>query len=162
MLYSIFTDSSIEPVNPGGLVSWAFIVRIGKKVVHEDTEVSVHGGEFATNNVGEFHAVVAAMLWLLKLPKEKRFPVIINSDSQLIVNQCQGVWDCRDPKLVPLRDMVIKAKKKYGRNVTFHWIPREKNTEADALSRTAYDEKELAYFREHQLDILFNGDDIPF
>lgn len=155
-------DSSIEPFNPGGIVAWAYIVKDGKNLVHQEAGISVKGGELATNNIGEYHAVIAALLWLIKLPETKRQPVIIKSDSQLIVNQCSGLWECRDEKLVPLHAMVIKAKNRYGRAVTFQWIPREKNTEADALSRTVYDEDEVKYFKEHQIDLLFEGDDLPF
>jgi len=158
----INTDSSIEPFNPGGIVSWAFIVKNGQNLVHQEAGISVKGGALATNNIGEYHAVIAAMLWLIKLPVGKRQPVIIKSDSQLIVNQCSGTWECRDEKLVPLHEMVIKAKARYGRGVTFQWIPREKNTEADALSRTVYDEDEVKHFKDNQIDILFEGDDITF
>jgi len=161
-MYFINTDSSIEPFNPGGVVSWAFIVKQGPKVIHQDAGISHKGGELATNNIGEYDAVIAALLWLIKLPEGKRRPVVIKSDSQLIVNQCSGVWNCNDEKLVPLHDLVMKAKKRYGRNVTFQWIPREKNTEADELSRTVYDEEEIKYFKEHHIDILFDGDDITF
>lgn len=161
-MYIIHTDASIEPFNPGGVVAWAFIVKQGSNTVHKEAGVSHRGGEMATNNVGEYNAVVAAMLWLIKLPDSKKFPAIIKSDSQLIVNQCSGTWGCKDDKLIPLYDMVMKARKRYGRNVTFQWIPREKNSEADALSRTAYDEEEIAYFKDHQIDILFDGDDLSF
>lgn len=161
-MYFVNTDASIEPMNPGGIVAWAFIVRFDKSVIHEEAGVSVKGGKNATNNIGEFHAVIAALLWLIKLPESKRQPVIIRSDSQLIVNQCSGVWRCKDDKLIPLHDMVMKAKQRYGKSITFKWISRESNTEADILSRTAYDEDELEYFRKNKFDIMFDGDDLPF
>jgi len=161
-VYFINTDASIVPWNPGGIVAWAFVVKAGKKVIHKDCGISVKGGEMATNNVGEYHAVVAAMLWLISLPKEKRRPVVIKSDSQLIVNQCSGQWNCNDEKLQPLLEMVMKSRKQYGLGVTFKWIEREKNEEADALSRTAYDPAEIQYWKDHQLEITFGDDDIPF
>jgi len=161
-MYVINTDASIEPFNPGGIVAWGFIVKKAKMVIHKEAGISVKGGEMATNNVGEYHAVVAAMLWLLSRPKDQRMTAVIRSDSELIVNQCSGTWNCRDEKLVPLRDMIMKAKKKYGANVVFKWVPREENQEADELSRSAYDQEELAHWRENSLDIIFDGDDLPF
>ena len=161
-MYLINTDASIEPFNPGGIIAWGFIVKSNKKLVHKEAGVSVKGGELATNNVGEYHAVVSALLWLLQLSEADQQPVIIKSDSQLIVNQCLGTWQCKDEKLKPLHEMVKKACSRYPFNITFHWIPRENNAEADALSRTAYDQDELQYWRDNQLDILFNGEDLPF
>lgn len=161
-MFFINTDASIQPFNPGGIVAWAFIVKAGKKVVHKDCGVSVRGGEMATGNVGEYHAVVAAMLWLVGLPKEKKRPAIIRSDSQLIVNQCAGMWNVNDEKLQPLHKMIMDARRQYGLGVTFKWISRDKNEEADALSRTAYDPKEIQWWKDNQLDLTFGDDDLPF
>ena len=161
-MYHINCDASIEPFNPGGIVAWGFIVKAKKKIIHKEAGISVRGGEEATNNVGEYHAVIAALLWLLGLPKDQQRPAIVRSDSQLIVNQCLGTWQCKDEKLIPLNEMVQKARQRYPLNITFHWVPREENSEADSLSRTAYDKEELEYWRTNQLDILFEGDDLPF
>jgi len=161
-MFHIWCDASIEPFNPNGIVAWGFIVKAKKEIIHEEAKVSVKGGEQATNNVGEYHAVIAALLWLLNLPEDQRRPAVIKSDSQLIVNQCNGSWECRDVKLVPLCAMVQKARQRYKYNITFHWIPREENSEADALSRTAYDQEELEHWRNNQMDILFDGDDVSF
>jgi ribonuclease HI len=105
---------------------------------------------------------MAAVRWLLSLPPDKQYPATIRSDSELIVKQLEGDWRCKDEKLITLHDLIIKAKRRYPRMIKFHWIPREKNAEVDALSRTAYDDEELQYFRDNQLDILFNGDDLSF
>lgn len=158
----INTDASIQPFNPGGIVAWGFIAKRKGKTLHKEAGISVRGGPTATGNVGEYHAVIAALSWLLTLPRAERRPVIIKSDSQLIVNQCAGTWGCKDDKLVPLHTLVDRARREYGRSVTFHWIPREENSDADALSRTAYDPDELERWRENQMDILFDGDDISF
>lgn len=164
-MYLINTDCSIEPINPGGILAWAFIVkRPGKGIVYQAASISERGGELATNNVGEYQAVVAAMLWLISLPEEEREPVILQSDSQLIVNQVNGQWQCNDPKLVPLRDMVLEARERYSKSITFKWIPRAKNTEVDDLSRSVYDQDELARMREGlcSAKATFGDDDLPF
>jgi ribonuclease HI len=161
-MYFINCDCSIQPFNPGGILAWGFIVKEKKKTIHKEAGISQKGGETATSNVGEYHAVIAALLWLISLPPEKRKPAIIRSDSELIVNQCLGIYSCNDEKLQPLLEMVQKARRQYGRNITFKWVSREENQEADTISRTAYDQDELAYWKENQLDILFDGDDISF
>lgn len=161
-MYHIWCDCSCEPFHPGGILAWGFLVKEKKLVIHEQAGISIKGGPNATINVGEYHAVIAALLWLLDLPKEKRRPAIIRSDSELVMNQCSGVYRCNNEKLIPLKELVTKAQKRYGCNIIFKWIEREKNQEADALSRTAYDPEEIEHWKENQLDILFEGDDIAF
>jgi ribonuclease HI len=151
-------------MNPGGILAWAFIAKFNKKVIHKDCgtcgrKLKVND---RTNNVGEYLAIIAAVRWLLTVPINDQRPAIIKSDSELIVNQLSGTWKCKDNKLVPLRDLVLKAKRKYTKRIKFHWIPREKNKEVDALSRTAYDEDELQWYRDNHLDIIFEGDDLTF
>lgn len=158
-MYFVKCDCSIEPFNPGGILAWAFVVKRNKKLVHQACATSDRGRD-ATNNRGEYHAVIAALLWLLRL--EEPLPAIVMSDSELIINQITGKWRCKDQELARLRDVAVRAVKSYKSRITFKWIPREKNTEADALSRTAYDEEELQYFRDNKLDIIFEGDDVPF
>ena len=117
--------------------------------------------------MGEYHAVIAALRWAIQLPQEDRRPLIIQSDSQLLVNQCSGRWQVRDEKLAPLRILVSKAIQRYGKAVTFKWVPREQNREVDQLSRRAYDTAEiiaeLEQMRRKKLgDDLWQGDDISW
>lgn len=160
-MYVVHCDASIEPFQPYGLIAWAFIVRKDGEVIHKDAKTS-YSGPKASNNVGEYQAVIAALLWLNRLTNEEKLPVLINSDSKLIINQCSGKWNCNAEGLIVLRDLVKRAIQRYGRSVTFHWISREQNKEADALSRTAYNKKELEELKKKELDIVFNGDDVPW
>ena len=164
MQYFINCDASCEPFHPGGLIAWAFIVKLKGTIIHQDCHTC--GRDLSpserTGNVGEYYAVMAAVRWLLSLPPEKQFPAMIRSDSDLIVKQLEGTWRCKDKKLSMLHSLILKAKQRYPRVIKFHWIPREKNAEVDALSRTAYDEDELQHFRDNKLDILFEGDDLSF
>lgn len=160
-MYMIHCDASIEPFNPSGILAWAFIAKLKGKIVHQDVHIS-GWGEGTTNNIGEYQAVLGALYWLISLPDSERKPVVIHSDSQLIVNQCKGSWGCRDEKLVPLLDLVNKAKKKYRKTIWFRWIPREENTEADALSRSLYTDRALEIMKKHHMEIIFGNDDVPW
>lgn len=160
-MYMIYCDSSIEPMNPDGILAWAYIVKESGKIIHQDVHIS-GWGKGTTNNQGEMQAVLGAMLWLVSLPPDKRPPVVIHSDSQLIVNQCAGTWNCYDEKLQKLLALINRAKEQYRKSIFFKWIKREKNTEADALSRTLYTEEALDLMRKHKLDIAFEKDDLPF
>jgi len=145
-MYLINTDCSIEPFNPGGILAWAFIAKsiAGSNKGREWSDYGISGrGEGKTNNMGEYHAVIAALRWAIQLPQEDRRPLIIQSDSQLLVNQCSGRWRVKDEKLAPLRILVSKAIQRYGKAVTFKWVPREQNTAVDRVSRLAYDPPEI-------------------
>jgi hypothetical protein len=66
--------------------------------------------------------------------------------------------------LASLLDLINRGRTAYGKSITYRWIPREKNKEADELSRSLYkvNEKALSMLREHKLDIQFDWDDIPW
>jgi ribonuclease HI len=160
MFYTVFSDSSIQPFNPSGILTWAFIVKVKGQIVHQDTEISGYGLGM-TNNLGETQAVLAAMLWLTSLPEDKKYPVFLYSDSKLIVDQSSGRSECHAGNLIPLQKLIQRAKKTYPRTITFRWIPRENNTEADALSRSLYTEEMLEIAKRRKLDFIHGGD-LPF
>jgi ribonuclease HI len=157
----IYCDSSIEPFNPDGILAWAFIAKKKGEVVHQDVHIS-GWGKGTTNNQGEYQAVLGALLWLVSLPKDNQLPAVIHSDSQLVIYQCAGSWGCHDEKLQKLLALVNRARDKYKKSIFFKWIPREKNTEADALSRTLYTPEAIEVMKKHKMDIIFEDDDLPF
>lgn len=162
-MFMIFTDSSIEPMNPGGLLTWAFLVKRGQELIHSDKAI-IGWGKGMTNNRGEMTAVLAATHWLVGLPQAEREPVVINSDSELIVKQCSGACGCHDEMLSSLLVLIQRGRLAYGKAITYRWIPRGKNAEADALSRSLYvgREKALTLLKSHETDIAFDWDDLPF
>jgi len=161
-VYMIYTDSSCQPWHPGGILTWAFLVKHKKQLIHQEAKIIGWGKEDLTVNRGEMTAVLAAMLWLIRLPKEERIPAVINSDSQLVVNQCSESWGCHEPNLKAILDLIFKAKGRYRKSIIYKWIPREKNKEADALSRTPYNERMLALMRANKNNIIHNWDDLPW
>lgn len=144
-----------EPVNPGGVACWGFVVYkhnvklfTGKGVVGEGAEMS--------NNVAEYSALVKALKKLVKhgWHNEK---VVIFSDSQLLVNQMNRLWKAYEGLYYPYYVEAVKLTQHFS-NISFVWIPREQNKEADSLSRQAYEEyckakgRKPAYRKQHQLD----------
>jgi ribonuclease HI len=89
-----------------------------------------------TNNVAEYHATIAALTWARK---QGYSDIELLSDSQLVINQVTGKCSCNSPHLKELLAKVAALTKGVG--VTFRWIRREENEEADALSRKAYKEE---------------------
>jgi ribonuclease HI len=136
-LIEIYFDGLCQPINPGGIACYAFVVKSDGKTIYND--YGVVGEPFSndsTNNVAEYTALAKALQWLVanNLIADK---VEIKSDSQLIVNHLSGNYKVRAKRILPLYHRVLLLKSKF-RDVQIKWVPREKNREADMLTNKAY------------------------
>jgi len=89
----------------------------------------------ATNNVAEYEGLLAAAQWLQDEGIEEK--LVAKGDSQLVIKQMTGVRkinSATSKKYVPQIKKLLE-----GKDVTFSWVPREENEEADHLSRMAYE-----------------------
>lgn len=132
----IYIDGLCEPHNPNGTASYGFVVYDGDKKIYEEAKVVGHG-KGMSNNVGEYAALCAALDWLLKHGFVEN--ILVMGDSQLVINQMNGDWGCNGGMYVNKYHEALHLSKSF-RNLRFEWIPREKNTEADSLSKKAYAE----------------------
>lgn len=137
LLIEVYFDGLCQPVNPGGIACYAFVVKSNGKIIHSDYGVA--GEPFSkdsTNNVAEYTALAKALEWLVasNLVSDK---VVINSDSQLVVNQLEGNYKVKAKRIIPLYRQVLLLKRKFS-DVEISWVPREKNREADRLTNIAY------------------------
>jgi ribonuclease HI len=90
-----------------------------------------------TNNIAEYAAVYGALDDLLSLGSTAE-EVVLHTDSKLVVEQLSDRWKCNSPHLRAWRDKIWKLLEKFDHPVSFQWVPREENTEADAQSRVLY------------------------
>jgi len=88
-----------------------------------------------TNNVAEYYALIAALDYAAA-KGIKRLRVL--SDSQLIVNQMNGVYKVRHPQLRPLHERAEKQAAALE-SFTIQYVPREQNREADEVANAALD-----------------------
>lgn len=91
-----------------------------------------------TNNVAEYKALIFA------LSKARDFlsshdTIFVNMDSNLIVNQMRGTFKIKKTHLKLLHEEAKLLEQKLDLPVTYHYIPREQNYEADQLLNTALD-----------------------
>lgn len=86
-----------------------------------------------TNNFAEYMALIFALTHLLGLQKTS---CRVYSDSQLLCEQLHGNYKVKNENIAPL---FVLAKHLIGQlsSFTITHIPREKNTQADALSKIA-------------------------
>ena len=90
----------------------------------------------ATNNQAEYQALILA---LKKAKKLKAHIIECYSDSKLMVEQLNRNYKIKNSGLIPLFIKVWNLKR-FFRQVSFHYIPREKNKKADKLANKAFDE----------------------
>ncbi|MCZ4122648.1 bifunctional RNase H/acid phosphatase [Streptomyces sp. H39-S7] len=89
----------------------------------------------ATNNVAEYRGLIAGLRAAKALDPEA--VVRVRMDSKLVVEQMSGRWKIKHPDMRPLA-AEAKAVLPAGQ-VTYEWIPREKNKHADRLANEAMD-----------------------
>lgn len=135
-------DGAVEPRNPGGWGVGGWVIREGSGLHGPGGELSrgaVDLGEYPemTNNIAEYGAVIGAIKELVQM-KLWRERVVVRTDSQLVVNQLKKKWSCFQPHLVKLRDECLSLVQMFDGNLTFEWVPREENGEADEMSRSLY------------------------
>lgn len=128
----IYTDGGARN-NPGPAGAGVVILKDGETIA----EAKKYLGE-QTNNWAEYEAVVIA------LEKAKELGLTGNIefrlDSKLVVEQLMGNWKIKEPTLKPQVAKVKALLADFG-TVTFGYIPREKNKEADRLVNEAIDSR---------------------
>ncbi len=95
----------------------------------------------ATNNVAEYKAIVFALKkakQLLGSARAEMTDVEIRSDSELVVSQLRGKFQVKEESLKLLFVDVWNLQQEF-RSVSFEYVPREENAEADALVNRALD-----------------------
>jgi ribonuclease HI len=132
----VYVDGLCEPRNPFGVVAYGLVVYKDGARLHQEAEV-IGEGAGMSNNVGEYSALVRALEWLTDqgLRGEE---ILVKSDSQLLVNQMTGLWDCHGGFYVGKYLEARRLASRFGK-LGFQWVPREENGEADALSMEAYE-----------------------
>ncbi len=89
----------------------------------------------ATNNVAEYKGLIAGLRAAYALDPEAE--VQVRMDSKLVIEQMSGRWKIKHPDMRPLA-AEAKAIMPPGQ-LTYEWIPREKNKHADRLANEAMD-----------------------
>lgn len=89
----------------------------------------------ASNNVAEYSGLIAGLTMAKRLDPEAR--VHVKMDSKLVVEQMSGRWKIKHAdmqKLAAQARAILPPSR-----VTYEWIPRAKNKDADLLSNEAMD-----------------------
>jgi ribonuclease HI len=89
----------------------------------------------ASNNVAEYRGMIEGVRTAIALDPTAELTVRL--DSKLVVEQMTGRWKIKHPAMA---ELAAEAREVLtGTPVRFEWIPREKNTRADACANQAMD-----------------------
>ncbi len=133
-MITAYFDGLCYPKNPCGVAAYGYLIYRDGEIIHRGFR-AVGEGKGMTNNVAEYEGLKAAAMWLHDNGIEEK--ILIKGDSQLVMKQMKGEWQvssATSKKYVPEIKLLLQ-----GMDVTFQWVPREKNEEADKLSRVAYE-----------------------
>jgi len=128
-VWTIHTDGGARG-NPGPAAFAYVIERPGEPPIEE----MGHLGK-TTNNIAEYTALVRALEHAHKLGGKR---VVLNSDSELMVHQMNGVYKVKNPGIRPLYDEAKELTRQFD-SVKIRHVYREQNSRADALCNEALD-----------------------
>ena len=130
----IYTDGGARN-NPGPAGAGAVIIEGAATVA----QIKKFLGEKQTNNWAEYEAVYLALIEAKRLGFGGR-EVEARLDSKLVAEQLSGNWKIKEPTLKPQWGKVRALMQESFPDITFVYVPREQNKEADRLVNEAIDE----------------------
>ncbi|TQJ52644.1 MULTISPECIES: bifunctional RNase H/acid phosphatase [Streptomyces] len=115
---------------PAGYGSVVIDAATGETLVERAEYIGV-----ATNNVAEYRGLVAGLRAAREL--DPSATVRVRMDSKLVVEQMSGRWKIKHPDMKPLAAEAARILP--PGQVTYEWMPRERNKHADRLANEAMD-----------------------
>lgn len=124
----IYTDGGAKG-NPGPASIGVVFYLKGKKIFKHHSSIGI-----ATNNDAEYKALIFALEKLKEIKNQYKIEkIIFHSDSQLLINQINGLYKIKNKKI---KEYILKIKileQEINLPIIYKQIPREKNKEADKL-----------------------------
>ncbi len=140
-MIELYFDGACEPINPGGTAAYGWLLKQDGKIIQSGSGI-VGSGNGMTNNVAEYYGLIEGIKAFLKLKKSEK--LMVKGDSNLVINMVKKQWGWNKKKTVwkphdkmpHLKDLLTQAHQLLEKvDFAAQWIPREENTEADALSK---------------------------
>ena len=117
--------------NPGQAAYGALVIDAGsgKVLNREGLALGV-----ASNNVAEYSGLIAGLEMARAI--DPSAAVEVRMDSKLVIEQMAGRWKIKHPDMKPL---ALKARGLCPAVISWTWVPRAENKDADALVNAALD-----------------------
>lgn len=134
-------DASIKK-NPGGPASIGYVVSFPEeealKPMQEGKPIQAN-----TINEAEYSAIYEALVALFNRFHRPKYPVIVRSDSKLVVNQLKGEYkinhDSLQRRCDSIHELCSKVFQEAGVPVTIEWHPRNSTPELTTANFLAQD-----------------------
>jgi ribonuclease HI len=110
-----------------------FGVVIKNELKQNIAEFSERIPGWGTNNIAKLTAMIKGIEKAKELGKHR---LHVFGDSMLAINLATGAWEAHKHHIKDLLSKLSRTSK--GLKITYNWIPRERNQEADRLSVNAY------------------------
>ncbi len=147
MFIRIYFDGACEPTNPGGNIGYGYIAKLfngGNIKVISKGSFYRPAKEENTNNMAEYAALYKALHYLL-LTGQENHRIEVYGDSKLVINQMRGAWKAYAGKGYFNAYLHTKELASKFTNISYHWIPRDGNSEADELSKMALKNRNINF-----------------
>ncbi|MBF0913725.1 ribonuclease HI family protein [Candidatus Gracilibacteria bacterium] len=132
MKLKVYTDGGSRG-NPGSAGLGVFITdEFGKSLEKRYKSLGIK-----TNNEAEYLGAFYGIKRAIELGATE---LDLFMDSNLVINQLSGNWKIKKDELKILNQDILKLISDNSLKISFNWIEREKNKEADRLSNIAMDE----------------------
>lgn len=135
MKLKIFTDWGSRG-NPWSAWLWVFITD----EFWNPVEKRYKSLWIKTNNEAEY---LWAFYWIKRAIELWATEVELFMDSNLVINQLSWNWKIKKDELRVINNDILEMVSKNFLKISYNWIEREKNKEADRLSNIAMDENKI-------------------
>lgn len=135
MKLKIFTDWGSR-WNPWSAWLWVFITD----EFWNPVEKRYKSLWIKTNNEAEY---LWAFYWIKRAIELWATEVELYMDSNLVINQLSWNWKIKKDELRVINNDILEMVSKNFLKISYNWIEREKNKEADRLSNIAMDENKI-------------------
>ena len=127
-----WVDGACEPTNPGGTGGIGFVIKEPTGELITSGYSTLRARPTMTNNFAEYACACAAVRAYKDL--DRPGPLEVRGDSMLVTKQMRGEWRVRGGHYVKARESLLELLETCNFEVTWIWVSRDQNEEADALS----------------------------
>lgn len=141
--YKCYFDGACD-TNPYGNMGVGSVIYRGGNMEF-DCSYGIHAKKSNSNNVAEYLGAISILEWLIG-NADKGDSALILGDSKMVIMQMVGAWKVKEglykPYAIKSKELIRELEKKKV-ILKFKWIPRDRNEEADGLSKDGIDSLEF-------------------
>lgn len=138
--YTLYFDGACWP-NPGPNAQYGYTLHKGGELLASVSSIVTEVGE-KSNNTAEYAGLCAGLEDFLNRGVKECVYLQVFGDSQLVINQMNKNWKIREGLYYKKALQAVQLRNKLNKSykLSFDWIPRERNEEADRLSKVNLEE----------------------